>query len=225
MPALAPVTKVLKVVIQQALVDAASYLINRLFYSYSGTAPTDAELDTFSGSVGTAWIDNITPLQNDIVSLKGVQTEDLTSSTSGVGAAVEDNVGTRSGAALAAGTAFVVAEEIARRYRGGHPRVYLYVGVATDLAAAFAWTGTFAADVVTAFGAFDTAVQAAGWSGAGTLTPVNVSYFSGFTNHTYPSGRTRPIPTPRVTPVVDPILSFIGRESVGSQRRRNEFFD
>jgi hypothetical protein len=225
MPALAPVTKVLKVVIQQLLVDAATALINRLFFSYSGTTPTDSDLDGFSGAVAESWQTNMLPLQDDIVGLQGVQTEDLTSATSAVGSATSGDAGTRAGEAVPAGTAFVISSEIARRYRGGHPRTYLYVGVGADLEAAFRWGSAFISEVLTGWTNFIEGVEAGGWSGAGSLDPVNVSYFEGFTNHTYPSGRTRPIPTPRTPPITDDIVSYIGRASIGSQRRRHEFFD
>jgi hypothetical protein len=225
MPALPPVSKVLKIVVQQLLTDAAAYLINRLFYQYSGTAPTDTQLDTFAGDVASAWITNITPIQCDVVTLKGVEVEDLTSATSAVGAAIANNVGTRTGSAPGAGMCFVVSNEIARRYRGGHPRNYLYAGVAGDLAAAFQWTSGFATTAINAWASLGTAIQASAWSGGGSLAAVNVSYYEGFTNHTYPSGRTRPIPTLRSSPVIDLVVNVIGRESVGSQRRRNEFND
>jgi hypothetical protein len=56
----------------------------------------------------------------------------------------------------------------------------------------------------------------------GTVTPVNVSFFSGFTNKTFPSGRTRPVPTPRVTPLIDPIIGSDVNPKVATQRRRNQ---
>jgi hypothetical protein len=56
------------------------------------------------------------------------------------------------------------------------------------------------------------------------LTPafqVNVSYFSGFTNVTFPSGRIRPVPKLRSVPLVDTVTSWSTNPNVASQRRRN----
>jgi hypothetical protein len=132
-------------------------------------------------------------------------------------------VGTRTGATLGAQVAFVISGEIFRRYRGGHPRNYFPFGVDTDSYDARSWHTAFQTDVSEGWGEFVNAVEAAGWTGAGTLTPVNVSYYEGFTNHTYPSGRVRPIPTLRGTPVIDVIESYIFRPDYETQRRRVEY--
>jgi hypothetical protein len=58
-------------------------------------------------------------------------------------------------------------------------------------------------------------------AGMGVMLPVNVSYFQGFHNFTFPSGRVKAIPTVRPVPVVDLINNFSVNPHVGSQRRRN----
>lgn len=225
MPALPAVPKVVKVILFNALLDAASFAVNRLFLQYSGTAPTDAQLATFGGDINTAYGSDLRGLQGPGVTYSGVELEDLSSATSAVATVADSFVGTRTGNSLGGQVACVVSGEIARRYRGGHPRDYWPFGVDTDLNDAISWSSGFLTSVGTGIASFLTAVEAAGWTGAGTLETVNVSYYQGFTNHTYPSGRVRPIPTLRGTPVVDPITGYIARRSLGSQRRRIEFSD
>ena len=222
MPALPNVASTLRVTLKYALTDSDPDVINRIFVSYSGSAPTDAELATFAGAVADAWDTNLASLYNEETALQEVLVEDLTSDTASVGNAVVEIVGTRSGAALTAGVAVVISEKIARRYRGGHPRVYLGAAIASDIATSNEWNTDFLTAMATGWDNFIVAVKAAGWSGAGTLTPVNVSYYSGFTNHTYPSGRVRPIPTLRGTPLTDPILTYAVNIKCASQRRRNQ---
>jgi len=223
MVALPAVPKVVKVVLYNLLLDAAAYMLNRVFMQYSGTAPTDTELETYAGAVNTAYGSNLIPLQGPGVTYGGCGAEDLSSSTSAVGSSADTVVGTRSGATLGGQVCFIISGEIARRYRGGHPRSYWPFGIDTDSYDAHSWHPTFLTSVLTAWGDFLTAIEGAGWTGAGTLSPVNVSYYEGFTNHTYPSGRTRPIPTLRGTPVVDPIISYVPRPDYGTQRRRVEY--
>jgi hypothetical protein len=202
--------------------DADQDIINRFFMTYSGTAPTNAELDTFANSIATTWAAYLAGLFNIESTLVEVIVEDLTSATSAVGSATVGDSGTREGAALGAGVAAVIQFKVARRYRGGHPRMYGQMGVATDLVAANQWSAAFLAATLSAIESFIVAVESLGWSGAGTLQHVNVSYYEGFTNHTYPSGRTRAIPTLRATPVIDPIETYAVNPRLGSQRRRNQ---
>jgi hypothetical protein len=221
MPALPPATQVCRIIVHQALQDDNN-VINRFFIKYTGSPPTDAMLNTFCAAVGTAWGANVSPLQSSNITAYRAETEDLTSATSAVGAANFTEVGTRAGATLSASVAAVINGIIARRYRGGHPKNFLWAGIETDLQTVGTWKATFTAAVEAGWLAFIDAVLGAGWAGAGTLTPVNVSYYAGFHNFTFPSGRTRPIPTVRVAPVVDPITEYTVRAIIGSQRRRNQ---
>jgi hypothetical protein len=118
----------------------------------------------------------------------------------------------------------VASYEISRRYRGGHPRGYWRFGTVTDLTDSRDWSNT----AVTAFGsglnAYFTAIFGDGWTGAGTLSHVNVSFYSGFTVVTNPrTGRASNVPTVRGTPITDAVTSIIIRPNIGTQRRREAF--
>lgn len=221
MPALPSVSKVLRVILRYAASAEGQALINRIFISYSGTAPSDSQLDTFAAVVGTAWDAGLKSLTSTQYTLQDVAVEDLSSPTAAVGFSDVNTSGTRAGDVLGAAVAAVIQQKVARRYRGGHPRVYLPVGVSTDLADADQWGSTFITNLLAGYATFLSDIFAGGWTAAGTLDGVNVSYYSGFTNHTYPSGRVRPIPTLRGSPVVDPVLQYAVNGNLASQRRRN----
>lgn len=201
---------------------AGSPILTRFFIHYTGTAPTTAQLLTFLGSIRSAWTTNLAPLTPTAVSLIQTSGVDLSSST---GAVAADNVnvaGTRAGGTLAFGTAFQVQYLIARRYRGGKPKGFWPFGNAADLASGGIWSATLINAVATNILAFFNAIIAAGWTGAGTITQVNVSYFSGFSVITNPiTHRARNVPTLRGTPTVDTVTGYVTETGVASQRRRN----
>lgn len=222
MPALPNVNKVLRTALRHSFNEGDTDVIVRYFTQYSGTAPSDGDLDTFCSTLVGVWETDIEPLCTSAVTLIGVTCEDLTSATAAVGSTTSAGVGTRSGGVLGAGTAGVISLLIPRRYRGGHPRNYWPVGSDTDLADRSQWTSGFLTAFLDGVVAYFAGVAASGWSGAGTLEGVNVSYFEGFTPHEYPSGRYRNIPNLRVTPVVDVVSGYRVNPQLCSQRRRNQ---
>jgi len=219
MPARAPVPGVFEVIMQGKL-DEDADVINRFFLSFTGGPSTNAQAAALAATVMGQWAANISPVQGSKYSTVQVTVIDLTSATAGEGTVVASHVGTRAGTALPAGVCLVLKFHVNRRYRGGHPRMYLYSLTAADQQDANSWNPTDSAIVGTAWAAFIAAVLAAPPAGLVLTSQSNVSYFSGFTNHTFPSGRTKAIPTPRVTPVVDPVVSIGVNNQIGSQRRR-----
>lgn len=194
----------------------------REFFQYTGTlSVTDA---------GT-WLGNMvaalgTFMAADFANNSNLVLSELTDLTSASSAQVQNSTGHTGGSthqASPAGLALVIKKAIVRRYRGGHPRVYLPGIPNANLANANAWDPTALGNIVAGYQTFIAACVAnTNPAAIGTITHVNVSYFSGFTNHTYPSGRVKPIPTPRLTPLIDTIVNTIGNPIPASQRRRNE---
>jgi hypothetical protein len=221
MPALPNVANVLRVTtfIKDNL-DTTS--LNRFYVSYSGTAPTATQLDTFCTGVVTGWDSHMAPMYDVNSELTEVTAEDLTSPTAAVGIATGSTAGSRSGDALSAAACALISLKIARRYRGGHPRQYLSAGVITDLSNRQQWEGSFITALTTAYEAWNTATLLLAWSGGGALAFVNVSYYEGFTPVLYPSGRYRNVPKFRTAgPITDNIEGFAVNPNVCSQRRRN----
>ena len=220
MPALPDVPKVIKIVLHQHI-GADNIALNRIFFRYDGTAPSDTQLATLAGAISTDWQGNIAPLVDTACSLQQVECTDLSSPTAAHGVDNTIHAGTRAGSGLPSAVCAVVKQNIARRYRGGHPRVYLRAGVLSDMSGESAWAGAFVTEYVNDYNAFSVALQALGWAGASNFYPVNVSYYQGFHNFTFPSGRVRALPTLRGAPVVDPITSYAGNPRPANQRRRS----
>lgn len=220
MPPLPAVSKVIKLDFNFVL-NTGTPLLTRLYFQYSGTAPTSAQLNTFCDSAGTAYVANQTNYTPPDTTLTGVSCVDLSSDTSPSGEYAFSSTGSRSGTELDAAASFVVGYEIARRFRGGHSRGYWRMGTDSDIASGQAWSPTPISDFHS--GVSDTIgdIEGAGWSGAGSVVQVVVSYFSGFTVVINPvSGRARNIPKLRSSPVVDVVTELVPRTRIGSQRRR-----
>jgi hypothetical protein len=223
MPPLPVVPKVLRVAVSGQTTSSTVWL-TRFFIQYTGTAPTNAQLHTFDAALISAYTSDLAALVDVDTSLRQIETIDLSSVTGAVDTSPTSVGGSRTGDPLPEQVAVVQSYEIGRRYRGGHPRGYWRAGVIADIAAGKQWTGAFVSAFQTGVDAFFTAALAAGWSGAGTLTHVNVSYYSGFTVITNPiTHRARNVPTLRVAPLIDQVTSTITRTSLGTQRRREDF--
>ncbi len=220
MPALPNVPNVVRVAMKQLLNEDLDVL-NRIYISFGSGSISAADALALANTVVTAWTTHIAPIQSTDISLSEVTVEDLTSA-SGATASLSASVpGTIAGAVLSAGAAMVIRKHLLRRYRGGHPRLYFGGMVSGGLHDAQTWDGTFATTFLGGFEAFMTAVLSGAPAGHGSWADVNVSYYSGFHNFTFPSGRTRPIPTLRVAPLVDLVAGYSYNPKVGSQRRRN----
>jgi hypothetical protein len=123
--------------------------------------------------------------------------------------------------AQAEGVALVIRSKLARRYRGGHPRVYIPGQRSSNVAANGTWTPAFASAVLTNWNTFVSQCLVNVPVAAAPATEVNVSYFQGFTNKTFPSLRIHPVPTPRAVPLIDAVISHSVNPLPASQRRRN----
>jgi len=193
---------------------------NRLYFSYSGSAPTGANCTTLASDIAAAWLTNFAPLVETNWSLDEVDVLDIATDSGLSGQWTGDNAGGRSGSALPANVANNIEFGIARRYRGGKPRMYLPPPVSADLATQVAWTDTFVGDTTAAAAAFFAEIAALSIGAMGTLAHVNLSYYKGFTNITNSSGRERAVPTYRTTALHDVVTGYSGKKVVGSQRRR-----
>lgn len=223
MPALPNVPKVLRVALSGRK-DAPSVWLTRFFVQYTGTAPSNADLAAFDTALDTAYNTNVKPQCDTSTILAQIETIDLTSPTSAVDIKAVNRVGTRTGVIIPAMICAVQSYQIGRRYRGGHPRGYWPLGSISDTGPDTSWAPASITNFDNALDAFFTAVMAAGWTGAGTLSHVNVSFYNGFTVITNPvTHRARNVPTLRVAPVVDQVTGTGVRASYGTQRRREAF--
>jgi hypothetical protein len=205
----------------QLLISGGARAQFRKFFSYVGVLST-GDAQTWANAANTSWNTNLAPVQNNTVTLQQVVLTDLTSLSAPQAIGSTPRTGTVGGTVVPNGVAMVIKEKIARRYRGGHPRVYLPGAVITWLSNADLWNPTNTAVVLTSWNAFVSDILTNVPAAAATAAEVNVSYFTGFTNVTFPSGRVHAVPSRRVTPLVDVILSHSVNGKPASQRRRNE---
>jgi hypothetical protein len=221
MPALPVVPFVIRVTLKHtAGLDID--VVNRIYLQYTGTAPTNAMLNTFATSVSTQWNASLGGLANPVVKLTEVDVVDLSSATGAVGLDSTVHTGTRTGQINAGGVAALINFHIARRYRGGKPRIYTPYLNAADLTDEQDWNTTQAASLLTGWNAFVTALKALTWAGATITNQVNVSYYTGFASVQNPvTHRWKNISTPRVTPLIDVVVSSSVNPKPASQRRRN----
>ena len=177
-----------------------------LFVSDTGGPPSSADCLALATAISGAWATYLAPYYCSFFGLQSVSVRDL-SSASGAEATYAHQVpGTNASAPLPANVAVLINASIARRYRGGKPRVYIPLLAYDAYEAAGQFSGAAVAALQSHWNSFIAAVAAL-TSGSTTLThSVNVSYFSN--------------KTMRSTPVVDQILRWSVNPIPGTQRRR-----
>jgi hypothetical protein len=193
---------------------------SRFYLSYTGSAPSGTDCTTLATDIAGAWLSNIAPLVAIDFSLTEVDVLDITTESGLSGQWNGTNGGGRTGTAPPSNCATNVEFGIARRYRGGKPRMFLPPGVSADQVDAGHWSSTFLTAVNTGVEAFFNEIAGLTVGTMGTLAHVNLSYYKGFTNIANSSGRERAVPTYRPAALLDPIVGYSAKALIGSQRRR-----
>lgn len=224
MPALPHVPNVIQAIVNFASLDGHHNAINKLHYAYGAGTPTAADLSSFAADIGNAYTGGFTTstYASPKWTLTTVNTLDLATAIGNAGSHNVNVVGAGT-SALPASVAGLINWHIARHYRGGKPKTFV-PGLApvaiTDeevmAAGAVTQLNILAANLINGsnlgsppvFGSF------------GVVGLVNVSYYSGFTNFTKPSGRESSRPTVRAVAVVDTIQSGAASPRYSTQRRR-----
>jgi hypothetical protein len=193
---------------------------SRFYLSYSGSAPTGADCIALATAVALSWHDNLAGAVAPDYSLVEVDVLDIATDTGLSGQWTGSDPGLNTGTALPAQSAMNVEFGIARRYRGGKPRMFLPPGITGNQADAGHWNSTFVGVVTSAVEVFFSSIGSDTIGAMGTLAHVNLSYYKGFTNVTNSSGRTRAAPKYQYPAAVDPITGYSAKALIGSQRRR-----
>jgi hypothetical protein len=221
MPALPPVPNVIRLdfdfIVGEDLVAKC-----RRFLQYTGTAPSHTDCVAIANAAAAAFAAHLPRDFRSDVELVQIHVVDLTTPTSGTGDGTFASIpGTGAATSrIPASSAMVESGEIARRYRGGHPRVYWPMGFVEALADSQTWTNAFVTQVQGDLDAFNLALKSITWTGATIANIVSVSFYNGFRVFTGSTGRARNISIPRVTPLIDAIGSTIARHGVGQIRKR-----
>lgn len=220
MPGLPDVPQVLRLDIKHTE-GADPSLGNRTFWKYSGGAITNAQANDLAAATAGAWSTHLASLCIPAVALNEVVITDLTTTSSARGIWTGSTVGTRSGAELPINDVALLNFTLNRRYRGGKPRTYNPWGAQPDLTSSQKWGSSFITECETKWAAFVAEWQAFSEGSMVIGSQANVSYYSGFASVQNPvTKRWSNIPTPRVAPVVDVIVTTTLNPIVGSQRRR-----
>lgn len=223
MPPLPPIANVIRVQLKHTVGDDLDAL-DRFYLQYAGEPPTVADMVAFVSAVGTAWATHLQAFAGAYVELTEVLAQDLSSDTAAVAEEAVALTGTRAGADLPAGVAVLINFGIARRYRGGKPRVYVPYFTDADVLTPQSWAAASVANLQAAFQAFLTECEAAVWAGGGPMSQTSVSYYLGSTDvisGTVPYMRGKTKATLRAVPLAFPVTNVLVSSVPSSQRRRN----
>jgi len=193
---------------------------SRFYLSYAGSPPTGADCNAIALAIGNAWGTHIGPEISNYWGLSEVDVLDIATHSGNSGNSVVGWSSSGGTNEIPASAAINVEFDIARRYRGGKPRMFFPPADASNLGNPAQWTSGFVTGMNTAVAAYFAAVEAISVGAVGALAHVNLSYFQGFTNHANTSGRERAVPTYRDTALVDLVTGYATKQVVGSQRRR-----
>lgn len=214
---LPPVPNWLRVV-TKGFIDGEDIFVwaNVLHFEYAGTAPANSVCATIAGLIKDQWVTHMAPECPSPTALTEVTVTDLTSDSAGAGEWLGSVPGTRGDDSIPANAAMLVSYAAPSRYRGGHPRQYLYVGGNADLEGAAKWSSAFTAEGQTHWRAFLAGVRAISASGTALGSFGTIRYYGKFLPNDGP---------PRyrlVTPVVMPLddTAAVTAQEIASQRRR-----
>ena len=193
---------------------------NRFYLKYSGSAASGTDLNTLATDISNAWSTDIKPLMDIDTVLKEVDVLDIATDHGLSGFWTGPITGTNTGTVIPIQASGIVEYDIARRYRGGKPRIYWPPGVQENMQDQAHWTSGYQGDLQTGTAAFFAAIEALSVGALGTLGHVNLSYYKGFHNVTNSSGRERAVPTYRATALHDDVGGYAAKLEIGSQKRR-----
>ncbi len=185
---------------------------NILYLKYTAGNPQAADLSAIAASMRSSWDVNLRNLFHITCAMTTITITDVSSRTGQQGTNSTGSTGFKSGSQLPANVACCVSKLIARRYRGGHPRMYLPGQVTTDALDQANWTDTYKNAVNAGFLAWYTAVNALTSASTGNVKFASVSYWQTLVPKTPPV--LKPIPD------VDLILGFRTDNHIDSMRSR-----
>lgn len=215
---LQPVPSVLRVVLE-GFVDtsqASSLFVNVLHFTYGGTPPSNATCATIASTIGVTWNNSIASLCPSPTTLQAITVTDLSSPTSGEGESLPLFPGTRGDDSIPANAAVLISYPVGFRYKGGHPRTYLFVLGNADLQGATHWSTAATAEVQTHWHSFLTGCLASGTAGTVLSSFCLVRYRGKFLPNSGPPHFY--LTTPVVVPI--PANAGIARQQMASQRGR-----
>lgn len=215
-----PVPGVLRVVLE-GFVDTSSadtLWANVLHFTFGGTSPSNATCTAIGTSIASNWAFDVASLCPSPTTLQSVTVTDLSSPAAGEGEALVLHPGTRGDDSIPANAAVLISYPSAVRYKGGHPRSYLYVLGNADLLGATNWSTAATAEVQTKWRQFLADCLNSGSAGTTISGFCSVRYRGKFLPNGGPPHFY--LNTPIVNPI--PANAAIARQRMASQRGRIE---
>jgi len=215
-----PAAQVLRVR-QLFLLDSGASCGASFYLSYTGSAPSPADLTAVAGTMTAAADSNLFPLLHEARQLAGTIVTDLTSETASEGSVTDDTAGFLTADPVPVDAAVVISYKTGRRHRGGQPKSFLPLGDVNSLDLDYAWQPAFVTDVTEAWTGCINETAAASWSGGGPNLLVALSRYDG--NMIVERGtplRAHNVPIGRDTALIIPVLTYGAQGYIGSQRRR-----
>lgn len=210
MPPLPAVPSVLKFTIEGD--TPVNNWVNVLHWTYTGGVPTNTNCADLADNLFGLWSAQFAPQMLTSAHVLRATCVDLTSALGSSGERAGSVAGSAGTGDIPGSAAVLIRKSISRRYRGGHPRTYVYAGIQTDMLNPSHWTDAFATAIHSAY----TAVKAGmdGFPiGATTLgVEVTVSYVDSVANPVAPHRRA--------VPLVFPVTDFTVTPLIATQRRR-----
>lgn len=215
-----PVPNVLRVTLEGFVDTSAANTLwaNVLHFTYGGTAPDNVSCTSIANQIASTWAAAVASLCPSPTTLQVVTVTDLTSSSAGEGEALVVHAGTRGDDSIPANAAVLISYPSQIRYRGGHPRTYLYCLGNADLQGATNWSTAATAEVQTKWRSFLASCTGVTSGGATVTNFCSVRYRGKF----LPNGG--PPHYYLTTPIVNiiPFNTATARQQMASQRGRIE---
>lgn len=215
-----PVPNVFRVVLEGFVDTSAAHTLwaNVLHFGWSGQAPANATCLKFAQDIASFWAANVASLCPAPTTLQVVSVTDLTSTVSGAAEALVLAPGTRGDDSIPANAAVLISYPSTLRYKGGHPRTYLYVLGNADLTGATNWNPNATTEVQTHWRSFLAAIVGDTFSGTTITNFCSVRYKGKFLPNGGPPHFYLTTPLVNVIPVNTPVA----RQQMASQRGRIE---
>jgi hypothetical protein len=210
-------------VIQMKFRLGSANVVSRIYMRYASDPPTRDDLTSYAGRIDATIGRHLLPLCSEQVKTVEVMVTDLTSDTAARGIVTSSQTGTRAGLPNGAAVAALINFKVARRYRGGKPRIYFPFFVSADLTDRLTWSEDAIGQATACWSAFMSEVIDSAPLRVGPVEQVNISFYEGFTVVTDArTGRSRNVSQLRPGgPIIDVITGFSINPKLGSQRRRN----
>jgi hypothetical protein len=221
MPPLPDIPNVL--VVQLKFRVGNANVLSRVHLRYASAEPSRHDLNIYAAGIDAQIGTHLVALCSSQVRTVEVMVTDLTHRSAARGIAPSQQVGTRPGLPNGAGVAALVNFRVARRYRGGKPKVYVPFFVASDLTTSLTWSEEALAEASAGWAGFMSGLLTSTPPALRVVEQVNVSHYEGFeVVMDLRTGRSRNVPQLRSNgPAIDKITGFLINPKLGSQRRRN----